>query len=177
MSDDFPTSDSITYVPSGCLYEEEIEIPCKGPNEKVFYTFSLQRRLRQDDTIIAVRGEADDKTIKLLFVGCDDKSFTVLISGGTLGNKIAIHFFIQTSSEEERTFTASLAVMPDGVIKSKDNYNFVPLPGPQGPAGDYYLKDKNISFIGDGLTTFAEHVVEGNPILYPQYLINDVDKT
>lgn len=119
MSDDLPTSDSVTYVPSGCLYNEEIEIPCKGPDEKVFYTFSLQRRLRQNDTIIAVRGNADDKTIKLLFVSCEDKGFTVLISGGTLGNKVAIHFFVQTSSEEERSFTASLAIMPDGIVKDK----------------------------------------------------------
>ena len=135
MSDDLPTSDSVTYVPSGCLYNEEIEIPCKGPDEKVFYTFSLQRRLRQNDTIIAVRGNADDKTIKLLFVSCEDKGFTVLISGGTLGNKVAIHFFVQTSSEEERSFTASLAIMPDGIVKDKNNYNFVPLPGPEGPPG------------------------------------------
>ena len=129
--------DKTIFVPSGCLCDEEIEIPCKGPEEKAFYKFSLQRRLRSVDTIVDVKGHSDsDPSIKVQMISCDNKTFMVLISGGTLNTKAAVHFVITTSSEEIRTFTASLPIMPDGTITDKMHCHFVPLPGPQGEKGD-----------------------------------------
>ncbi|MGL4686277.1 MAG: hypothetical protein ACRCVY_05930 [Commensalibacter sp.] len=64
--------------------------------------------------------------------------------------------------------------------KDGAEWNIVLPRGKQGSTGidkTTYLKGKNISFIGDGLTTFAEHVVEGNPSFYPQYLITNVNQT
>ena len=132
MSCDFISVDGTIHVPAGCLCDEAIDIPCKGPDEKVLYVFSLKRRLRQTDTIISAKGTADDPSIRVQFVSCDEKTFTVLISGGQLGKKSALHFSVTTSLEEERTFTAALSIMPDGTVTDDKGCHYVILPGSAG---------------------------------------------
>ncbi len=132
MSCDFISVDGTIHVPAGCLCGEEIDIPCKGPDEKVLYVFSLKRRLRQDDSIVSVKSSADDPSIQIQFISCDEKTFTVLISGGQLGKKSALHFSVTTTLEEERTFTAALCIMPDGTITDDEDHHYDILPGSAG---------------------------------------------
>ena len=92
---------------------------------------------QKDDIIASVKGSSpNDPSIKIQIVSCEGKTFTASISGGTLATKATIHFVIYTDLGEERTFTVSFAIMPDGITKDGTNRNFVPLPGSQGVQGE-----------------------------------------
>ena len=124
-------------IPSYFLYDEEIKIMGKSPEERKHYYFSLVRILPEDVTIIDVKGKSvNDASIDIKMVSCEGRNFTALISGGTLNTKAALQFSIYTSSEELIVFIASLHVRNNGTVKDENNHNYVILPGPQGEKGD-----------------------------------------
>ncbi len=124
-------------IPSYFLYDEEIKIMGKSPEERKHYYFSLVRILPEDVTIIDVKGKSvNDASIDIKMVSCEGRNFIALISGGTLNTKASLQFSIYTSSEELIDFIASLHVRNNGTVKDENNHNYVILPGPQGEKGD-----------------------------------------
>ena len=123
-------------IPSYFLYDEEIKIMGKSPEERKHYYFSLVRILPEDVTIIDVKGKSvNDASIDIKMVSCEGRNFIALISGGTLNTKAALQFSIYTSSEELIDFIASLHVRNNGTVKDENNHNYVILPGPPGEQG------------------------------------------
>lgn len=147
-------------IPSYFLYDEEIKIMGKSPEERKHYYFSLVRILPEDVTVIDVKGKSiNNASIDIKMVSCEGRNFTALISGGTLNTKAALQFSIYTSSEELIDFIASSHVRNNGTVKDENNHNYVILPGPPGEQGkSATLKIGKISTGEPGTSVEIENV-------------------
>lgn len=124
---------SIIILDSGCLEKTVIKLACKGPEENVFYQFSLAKRIGEQ-TLLSVDGQSNADDISISKITVDGQSFECLISGGTIYHDVSIHFKAITSGGETRTFNAVLPIRPEGVLDSPDATKTV-IMGTTGTAG------------------------------------------
>ncbi|CAI3932739.1 hypothetical protein [Commensalibacter papalotli (ex Botero et al. 2024)] len=123
----------IVILPSGCLGNKVIELPCKSPIEEIFYNFSVVNRMKATDSIINIVGQPSDQKMTIDEITFTGKTFRCCIGGGSLNTKTGIRFLIMTKENEVIEFVCTLTVMSEGIISQEQEDKIVL--GDTGPAG------------------------------------------